>query len=273
MLPVPTGLREITPLPRPECADMTTEPPQLTWVSVSALRVDESYQRGLSKRSRHLIGKIAAEWSWHKVKALSVAPLPGGLFEVIDGQHTATAAATRGDIDQLPCLVSSDCIGSARPRAFVGINQGRLNMTSVQVFWAEVAARGEVALGILNAVGNGGGEVLKAVQSGGYAAGETVAVGALREVYLAEGGDRLLQIVRVAVAAGLAPLSAKFVKALRIIMFSSEYRGELSHAQIAETIKRVGVDRLEDTADLGRIDTGLPVTQCLAVAIYRAAKS
>lgn len=268
-----TELREITPLPAPECVALATEPPELTWVPISALRVDEAYQRGLSERSRRLINRIAADWNWHQVKALSVAPLEGGLFEVIDGQHTATAAATRGDIERLPCLVTVDCRGTQRARAFVGINQQRLGMTSTQVFWAEIAGGVEEAEGILRAVEGGGGRILKAVPKDGYQVGQTMAVGALRAVYCAEGGDRLLQVVRVAVAAELAPLTANFIKALRIVLFSPEYKGEMTQAKIADAIRREGAEALDDAASLDRIDSGLPLTQCLAVRIYRAARA
>ncbi|MEA2772249.1 MAG: hypothetical protein QOD93_5211 [Acetobacteraceae bacterium] len=66
------------------------------------------------------IARIAEYFEWSKFSPVIVAPVEGGLFSIIDGQHRATAAALRG-VPEVPCeIVHIDRTRQAE--AFAAIN-------------------------------------------------------------------------------------------------------------------------------------------------------
>lgn len=132
-----TKLRKIEPLKAPDIARPDPgDKPELVWLPLSALVVNDSYQRSLSDKSIRVIRKIVASFNWARIKALSVTDIGGGRYEVIDGQHTAIAAATHGEILELPCVVTAERSVQERAADFVGLNRDRLTMTPMQVFFA-----------------------------------------------------------------------------------------------------------------------------------------
>lgn len=94
----PAGFTPPATLPQPG------SPPMLQWVEVAALRIDDSYQRPIYGAGRSNVRRIAEGFCWSKFAPLIVAPMEGGLFAVIDGQHRATAAALIG-IRSVPAVV------------------------------------------------------------------------------------------------------------------------------------------------------------------------
>jgi hypothetical protein len=52
--------------------------PRLEWVAPTALLVDETYQRGLSKESYGLIRKLALGFAWNRMKPPVVVDAGGG---------------------------------------------------------------------------------------------------------------------------------------------------------------------------------------------------
>ena len=103
---------------------------------------DEEYQRELSSKSIRQIRKIAANWDWSAFKAPSVARTDDpDLYEVVDGQHTAIAAATNGNVGFLPCLLMDadtlaqqwfDLWGIGTMRKPGGSNHGILLLVAVR---------------------------------------------------------------------------------------------------------------------------------------------
>ncbi len=63
--------------------------PMLQWVKVSDLIIDDGYQRPLGKSNWTAIQKIAANFLWSRFQPLLLAPVEGGRFAIIDGQHRA----------------------------------------------------------------------------------------------------------------------------------------------------------------------------------------
>ena len=96
--------------------------PEFVWVPPTNLLVDETYQRELSRQSLALIEKIVKRWDWSRFKPPVVARTDGG-FEVIDGQHTAIAAASHPEIDEIPVMVVETTDMGDRAKAFVGHNR------------------------------------------------------------------------------------------------------------------------------------------------------
>src|SRR6185437_2462885 len=107
--------------------------PDARQVDPTTLRVEPKYQRDLSGKSMRLIRKIVTEWDWAKFKPPIVAESEDGLF-VIDGQHTAIAAASHPEIQTIPVMVVKAADLRRRAEAFVAHNRDRVAMTPAQVF-------------------------------------------------------------------------------------------------------------------------------------------
>ena len=115
----------LAPLAPPEIATApaTTfgDKPEMRWLPLSALRVDEAYQRPITPRGRHTIERIAAAFSWSKFQAVIVAPVEGQtLWTIIDGQHRCLAATLCG-IREVPCMVV-DVQSSEAAKIFAAVN-------------------------------------------------------------------------------------------------------------------------------------------------------
>jgi len=100
--------------------DLARRQPNLRWVRIDRLAIDDDYQRPLGSSNWKAITRIAENFTWSHFSPLIVAPLPDAHFAIIDGQHRAHAALMRG-IAEAPALVV-DLDLSARARAFAAIN-------------------------------------------------------------------------------------------------------------------------------------------------------
>lgn len=118
--------------------------PQLQWIEVRSLAVDESYQREINKRGAANVRQIAEHFDWSKFAPVIVAPVEGGLYAIVDGQHRTTAALIRG-IDRVPCqVVQADRAKQAE--AFAAVNGNVTRTTRSQLHHAQVTAGDAKAL-------------------------------------------------------------------------------------------------------------------------------
>lgn len=165
--------------------------PMLQWVKIDDLVVDERYQRPIYGAGRTNVRRIAENFCWSKFAPLIVAPVAGGGFAIVDGQHRATAAALNG-FDSVPAQV---IVASANEQAaaFKAINGTVTKVSPLSLHRAAVAA-GDVAAIELNDVCAAGGVTIapypRAVDQ--MAAGETLALGAMRSQLAAFGRDTLI---------------------------------------------------------------------------------
>lgn len=79
-------------------------PPMLEWLPIASLVVDDDYQRELGPGNWAAIRRIAAGFRWSRFSPVFVAPVEGGLFAIIDGQHRTHAAALCG-FGKVPCQI------------------------------------------------------------------------------------------------------------------------------------------------------------------------
>lgn len=79
--------------------------PQLLWLRIEDLVVDSRYQRPLNTGNWAAIRRIAKDFRWSRFSPVLVAPVEGGRYAVIDGQHRAHAAALCG-IESIPAMVA-----------------------------------------------------------------------------------------------------------------------------------------------------------------------
>jgi len=217
--------------------------PELIWISLDKLVVNAEYQRKLSKKSITLIRKLYSSFDWSRVKALSVVTREDGLYEITDGQHTAISAATRGDIEALPCLAVK---GSGRRMAdnaasFVAINQDRVAMTSMAIFWAKHAAEDEDAMDVVTGCTAVGAKVLRTAKAPGYyKPGETIAIGSLMNLASKGGPIYVRRVMRILTNANMAPVKAIYITALQNMLWPHRKQNDIDDPIITAAL--LGID-------------------------------
>ncbi len=117
--------------------------PDQRWIKIEQLVVDPAYQRPVSAGGRKTVRKIAENFDWRFFSPVTVSPVEGGIFAIVDGQHRTTAAALLG-IEQVPCaVIQAD--RAAQAKAFTAINGTQTKVSPVARFNARVTAGDEVA--------------------------------------------------------------------------------------------------------------------------------
>lgn len=112
--------------------------PILQWIDIGLLVVDDGYQRPLERGNWRAIRKIAGSFRWSMFSPVFVAPIEGGKFAIIDGQHRTHAAAACG-FDQVPCQVVP-MTRKDQAAAFAAVNGNVTKVTVWQIFKAALAA-------------------------------------------------------------------------------------------------------------------------------------
>lgn len=134
-----TYLREIQ---RPEASDLipvADQPsPMLQWVEIAAMVIDDRYQRPINAGGWRTVRAIAEKFNWACFTPVLLAPIEGGQFAVIDGQHRVHAAAMCG-IKSVPSMVVP-IAATEQARAFLQVNTARTAMSQFNKFKAGLAA-------------------------------------------------------------------------------------------------------------------------------------
>jgi hypothetical protein len=121
--------------------------PSLEFRQLHELLIDPVYQRSAeADASKTLIRRIAQFWDWALCQPLAVAKRADGQLYVVDGQHRLEAARLRGDIHDLPCVVTSYRDAGDEAAAFVALNQQRRPLSAIDLFKAALAAEDEIAV-------------------------------------------------------------------------------------------------------------------------------
>lgn len=154
--------------------------PMLQWVAIADLVVDDTYQRPIYGAGRHNVRRIAEGFRWSKFAPVIVAPVPGGKFAIIDGQHRTTAAALRG-FESVPAqVIAADPVEQAS--AFRSINGQVTKVARMSLQRAALAAGDPDAVALDAAVRAGGARLCAYPKAQTQIeAGETMAVGAVAE--------------------------------------------------------------------------------------------
>lgn len=246
-------------------------------VNPADLLVDEAYQRDLSPKSITLIKKIVAEWDWRRFKPPVVAFADNGL-QVIDGQHTAIAAACHPAIDKIPVMVVEAAELAARANAFIGHNRDRLQVSAMQLHHAEVAAGDELAVTIEQVCSRAGVKLVRSAYGGRqWKVGETQAINAVRALVDKRGAQKARQILEALVCAGLAPISAHDVKAAEMLFTVADYAEQLEPiadgggSDVASAIKALG-DLADKEARVFAAAQCVPYWRALGVTWFKKAR-
>lgn len=191
-------LRALAPIafnPPPVATAPAGAKPVLTWLPLSALRVDARYQRDIVRRGARNIRHIVEHFDWAlftPVVCVEIEKPRGGqgVYAIIDGQHRATAALMHPAIREVPCSVVAGDL-AAQARAFVAINNQVTRLTSLQIHAAALAAGEPAARDIARCCAAAGARVPAYPKPrGALARGETLAIGAIRDCVVRFGAYR-----------------------------------------------------------------------------------
>jgi len=208
----------------PGGADMAR--PKYAEIDPTELLVDESYQRNLSERSRELIRKLVRSWDWRAYKPPNVVRV-GKEIHIIDGQHTAIAAASHPLVGKIPVLIIEADTAPDRAAAFIKLNRDRINITPTQLHHAAVKAGDEEALAIDAVCKKAGVRILKNPLGGQtpWRVGETLAVATIGRIVRLRKPTGARRVLEIAVAAGCAPVDAPTLRAIDAVLFDPQYAG------------------------------------------------
>jgi hypothetical protein len=233
------------------------------------LLIDESYQRGLSARSLRLVRYIVEGWDWLKFKPPVVAITDRG-FEVVDGQHTAIAAACHPAISTIPILAVDGSDHARRARAFVSHAVDRLQATPTQVWHAAVAAGDEDAMTIRNVLDRAGVKLLPYPPTDGvYGINDTVALGAVRRLIDRRGAMRAREVLEIVAKAELSPITADHIRMAEALLADPDYAGGLTVARITVALRDITPKQIAEAKEVA-FAKRLPVWRALAAVLYRA---
>jgi hypothetical protein len=189
-----TTVRKLQPISNaqmPAMRPLKGERAELCLLPLDRLVVDDRYQRQIGKDGRANALRIAAAFDWRKFTPVIVTPQPDGRFAIIDGQHRATAALTRGDVQMVPCMVVQVTPEEAA-EVFAAINGQVTRMTALQIYAARLAAKEGSALLLERVLAEAGVRVLRYKFPGAeYEVGDTLAIGTLEGCLRKYGRDVL----------------------------------------------------------------------------------
>jgi hypothetical protein len=246
------------------------EAPVIEWGDPTSLYVDETYQRTIGEKGLRLITRVSGgQWSWRKFKLPVVTIAPGGERVLLDGQHTATMAVTRG-IRSIPWLLVKTRGQADQADAFVGQNSDRTAVSTLQQHKALVAAGNEEALTI-EQVCQRAGVTLCGTQKAVWAENDTIALGSIRKIVnrrYAVGAGRVLRIL---VAAQLAPISADHIKAVEALLFNAEFKDAVKDERITEALQGASGIKLMDEAKVFAARHRVRTWEGLVSVLYQAA--
>ncbi|WP_315804062.1 ParB N-terminal domain-containing protein [Bradyrhizobium sp. SZCCHNS3002] len=219
-------------------AEVVGQRPELRWIAPTALHVDGTYQRDLSRQSLRLIEQIYRSFAWDRVKPPIVVD-DGGLHHVIDGQHTAIAAASLG-VAELPCFVIQAPDLAARARAFVGHNTDRISVGPIAIYQALCAAGDEDALDVQRVCKRAGVTIRDFNQGCDIKIGETKAVSLIRKLIKKRGVVTARRILECLVKGEMAPIPAGAITAVEHILCNERPKVDLD--ALAKVIRMDSVE-------------------------------
>lgn len=169
--------------------------PSLQWIDIVDLVVDETYQRPIAGLGKTNVRRIAESFSWSKFATVVVAPIEGGKFAIIDGQHRTTAAAIVG-MTSVPCqVILADRAGQAE--AFRAINGTTTKVSALAMWKASLAARDPFCVKVDEAAKSAGVTLLGyPVTRNEQKPGETMAVAAVQAAYRRHGSAVLVEALQ-----------------------------------------------------------------------------
>ncbi|MDQ0558663.1 hypothetical protein QO004_000438 [Rhizobium mesoamericanum] len=244
-------------------------------VDPTTLHVDPAYQRNVSEKGLRQIRRIIEGFDWAKFKppVCAYAECDGlTILKVLDGQHTAIAAASNPHVPLIPVMIVDAENTIAQARAFIGQNTDRLGVTTLQLHQAALAAADEDAQTLELVCTRANIKVLKATNSyTGTGSRQTIAVKQIEALINRRGSKLAREILEVLANAERGPLTATQIKAVELLMTEPEYADVITPDDLTNAI----VDLLftaEDEAKIFAASHKVTFWRALAITWFRKCK-
>lgn len=240
--------------------------PMLEWLPIAKLIVDPAYQRDVSLHGRKNVRKIAGAFEWRKFGTVIVAPLEGGSYAIVDGQHRTTAAALIG-IEHVPCQIIV-ATRAEQAAAFREINGTITRMSRAQIYVASLAAGDAEALAVADVCARAEVEVLRGNPSWDKLKPcQTIAIAAIENLLKKFGRDVLVSalqcITQTANREVPGLLRGPIITALCVALARNEAALNAGE-RLLEVFDDIEIEREFETARLARKERGTSVTAVLA---------
>jgi hypothetical protein len=271
-------LRPIKPIPLVglELSEIASRPPRFEWADPQTLLVEDEYQRQLTKRGVTLIRRIAQNFNWFHIKPPICARRDDGALCVVDGQHSAIAAASRG-IAKIPVMIIDAAEVTDRAGAFVAHNTERLGITPLQLFAARVAAGNKSAKAAHRVSRAAGVEIVRVQPANGmWEVGQTMAAGSVERLVARFGEEKATRVLKTLVAAKRAPVMQHEIMAVEALQggkliwpHSAADLVTVIRSKTANEWKRLIIGRASWTREAGHV----PLWQMIAEGWIKEARS
>lgn len=253
----------------------TTGMPIFELVRPSDLYVDPTYQRNVSEKGMRQIRRIIENFEWTKYKPpiCAYAEWEGKtILKVLDGQHTAIAAASNPNLHTIPVMIVEAESTVDQAKAFIGQNTDRLGVTSLQLHQAAIAAGDEDAQTIELVCARANVKVLKTTNAyTGTGSRQTIAIKQIDAMIGRRGAAVSREILEVLANADRGPLTAPQIKAVELLLTDPEYCEKITGDDLTEAI----IDLLttaEEEAKLFAVTHKIQFWKALAVTWFRKCK-
>lgn len=250
-----------------------TAPPVFLDVDPRSLLIEGAYQRDLTPKSLAQIRKIALGWDWRKYHPPVVVMTDDGGV-ILDGQHTAIAAASRPDMPTIPVQLVEAPDVADRAQAFIGLNTGQLAHSAVGLHKAAVAA-GDVTACAVDRICKAAGVTVRARFGGAHwNAGDTASVGQVRALLASVGERKAVQVLQALVSAGCAPIASNEIRAAEMLFTNPDYVDQLNPlddgggADLAAAIRSHGEEALREAKVFAKAQCE-PLWKALGVMWFR----
>lgn len=177
-----TKEKRIVPAAQPE--------PDLGWVAIDDMIIDDDYQRPLLEGNWRMIRRIAENFLWSKFTPVILARMPGGKFAIIDGQNRSHAARICG-FEKVPAMIVN-IPAAEQASAFSWINGNTTKITIFHIYKAALAAGEDWAVKANRAVSDAGCRLMTSNSStANKKSGEIYAIALIRQC-VEKGQDKAL---------------------------------------------------------------------------------
>ncbi|MCO5141388.1 hypothetical protein, partial [Shinella sp.] len=159
------------------------------------------------------------------------------VLKVLDGQHTAIAAASNPHVGEIPVMIVEAEDTIAQAKAFIGQNTQKLGITSLQLHQAAVAAGDEDALTLELTCKAANVRLLRAPNShAGDGSRQTIAVKQIEGLIARRGRIFAREVLEIIANAERGLITATHVKAVEFLLIDPEFAGHVSADDITSAI-------------------------------------
>ncbi|WP_421590913.1 hypothetical protein [Shinella sp. M27] len=253
----------------------TTGMPIFETIDPAKLFVDPAYQRDIGERGLRQIRRVVEGFDWAKFKPpiCAYADHDGAtVLKVLDGQHTAIAAASNPYITEIPVMIVEADDTASQAKAFIGQNTQNLAVTNLQLHQAAIAAADEDALTLELTCAAANVKLLRTPNSyTGDGSRQTIAVKQIESLIARRGRIVARRILEVIADAERGPITATQIKAAEMLLTDREYADQIDPADLTSAI----VDLLytaEEEAKFYVISHKVTLWKALGVVWFRKCK-